>query len=185
MKLVVLDSFAAVSTDLSLDCLKPYCDEIAVYERTPADMLLSRIGDAEAILINKTVITRDIMEQCPNLKYIGLFATGYNVVDIQAAKERGIVVANAPAYSTNAVAQLTFGLILHFYCLIALHDARVHTGEWTNVQGFLLLRSAHPRTCWKDHRACGLRQYCKKGRFTCTGIRYERAGLVAHRVPRI
>lgn len=136
MKLVVLDSFAAVSTDLSLDCLKPYCEEIAVYERTPADMLLSRIGDAEAILINKTVITRDIMEQCPNLKYIGLFATGYNVVDIQAAKERGIVVANAPAYSTNAVAQLTFGLILHFYCLIALHDARVHTGEWTNCRDF-------------------------------------------------
>ena len=136
MKLIVLDSYAAVSTDLSLDCLKPYCDRMEVYERTPPELLAARIGDAEAILVNKTVITRSIMEQCPNLRYIGLFATGYNVVDIAAAKERGIVVSNAPSYSTNAVAQLTFGLILHFYCLIASHDARVHAGEWTNCRDF-------------------------------------------------
>ena len=136
MKLIVLDSYAAVSTDLSLDCLKPYCDRMEVYERTPPELLAARIGDAEAILVNKTVITRSIMEQCLNLRYIGLFATGYNVVDIVAAKERGIVVSNAPSYSTSAVAQLTFGLILHFYCLIASHDARVHAGEWTNCRDF-------------------------------------------------
>lgn len=136
MKLIVLDSYAAVSTDLSLDCLKPYCDEMEVYERTPPELLIERIGDAEAILINKTVITRQIMEACPKLRYIGLFATGYNVVDIAAAREKGIVVANAPSYSTNAVAQLTFGMILHFYCLTAEHDRRVHDGEWTNCKDF-------------------------------------------------
>lgn len=92
MKLIVLDSYAAVSTDLSLDCLKPYCDRMEVYERTPPELLAARIGDAEAILVNKTVITRSIMEQCPNLRYIGLFATGYNVVDIvrQRTRHRGI-----------------------------------------------------------------------------------------------
>ena len=136
MKLIVLDSYAAVSTDLSLDCLKPYCDTMEVYERTPPELLIERIGDAEAILINKTVITREIMDACKNLRYIGLFATGYNVVDIEAAKEKGIVVANAPAYSTNGVAQLTLGMILHFYCLTAEHDRRVHNGEWTNCKDF-------------------------------------------------
>lgn len=136
MKLVVLDSYAAVSTDLSLDCLKPLCDEMTVYERTNPEDVVSRIGDAEAILINKTVISRGIMEQCPKLRYIGIFATGYNIVDIDAARERGIVVANAPAYSTNGVAQLAFGMILHFYSLIAEHNRRVHAGEWQNCKDF-------------------------------------------------
>ncbi len=136
MKLVVLDSYTAVSTDLSLDCFKPYCDEMAVYERTPPEEVAARIGDAEAVLINKTVITRRIFELCPRLQYIGLFATGYNVVDIEAAKDHGVVVSNAPAYSTNAVAQLTFAMILHFYSLVSSHDARVHTGEWTNCRDF-------------------------------------------------
>lgn len=136
MKLVVLDSYAAVSTDLSLSHFSALCDKMEVYDRTPADKIIKRIGDAEMVLINKTIITRDVMEACPNLKYIGLFATGYNVVDIDCAKERGIVVSNAPAYSTNGVAQLTFAFLLHFFSLVAKHSDEVHSGAWCESEDF-------------------------------------------------
>lgn len=136
MKLVVLDSYAAVSTDLSLGDFHALCDEMTVYDRTPADKIVERIGDAEMILINKTIITRAVMESCPNLKYIGLFATGYNVVDIECAKERDIVVSNAPAYSTNGVAQLTFAFLLHFFSLVAKHNDEVHHGAWCESEDF-------------------------------------------------
>lgn len=136
MKLVVLDSYAAVSNDLSLDCLKPLCDNMEVYDRTPAELAVERIGDAELVIVNKTVLSRAVLEQCPNVKYIGLFATGYNIIDIDYARERGIVVANAPAYSTAGVAQLVFALILHFYSMTAQHDTLVHQGNWTNCVDF-------------------------------------------------
>ena len=136
MKLVVLDSYAAVSTDLSLSNFHALCDEMTVYDRTPADKIVERIGDAEMILINKTIITRAVMESCPNLKYIGLFATGYNVVDTECAKERGIVVSNAPAYSTNGVAQLTFAFLLHFFSLVTKHNDEVHHGAWCESEDF-------------------------------------------------
>lgn len=136
MKLVVLDSYCAVSNDLSLDCLKQYCDEMTVYDRTKPEDVVTRIGDAEMIIVNKTALSRDVLSQCPNVKYIGLFATGYNIVDIEYAKERGIVVANAPAYSTSGVAQLTFALIMHFYNLVDKHNTEVHSGDWENCKDF-------------------------------------------------
>lgn len=136
MKLVVLDSYCAVSNDLSLDCLKEYCDEMVVYERTNKEDVVKRIGDAEMIIINKTVLSKDVLEQCENLKYIGLFATGYNIVDIEYAKQRNIVVANAPSYSTSGVAQLTFAFIMNFYNMVDNHNKRVHNGEWENCKDF-------------------------------------------------
>lgn len=136
MKLVVLDSYCAVSNDLSLDCLAELCDEMTVYDRTKPDDVVNRIGDAEMIIVNKTVLSREVLSQCPNVKYIGLFATGYNIIDVEYAKERGIVVSNAPAYSTSGVAQLTFALIMHFYNLVYKHDTEVHHGEWENCQDF-------------------------------------------------
>lgn len=136
MKLVVLDSFAAVSTDLSLDCLRPLCEEITVYDRTLPQDTAARIGNAELVLTNKTVIDEHILQQCPNIRYIGLFATGYNVIDIPACKARGIVVANAPAYSTPGVAQLVFAFILHFYSLVDKHNREVHAGAWAESPDF-------------------------------------------------
>lgn len=136
MKLVVLDSYVAVSTDLSLDCLKEFCDEMYTYDRTPPEEVINRIGDAEMVLVNKTVLTGEILAQCPSVKYIGLFATGYNVIDVDYCRAHGIVVANAPAYSTDAVAQLVFAFLLSFADLTAKHDAEVHDGVWQNCKDF-------------------------------------------------
>ena len=136
MKLVVLDSYVAVSTDLSLDCLQGLCDEMQVYDRTPPEETAARIGSAELVLINKTVLSREVLAQCPSVRYIGLFATGYNVVDVDYCRERGIVVANAPAYSTDSVAQLVFAYLLHFACLADKHSQEVHQGAWQNCRDF-------------------------------------------------
>ena len=135
MKIVVLDSHAVLSGDMNLDRLKEF-GEVIIYDRTPAELTAQRIGDAELILTNKTVIDRAVMDACPNLKYIGLFATGYNVIDIAAAKEKGIVVCNAPAYSTAGVAQLAIAFMLHFYSMADEHNRRVHKGEWQQSADF-------------------------------------------------
>lgn len=136
MKLVVLDSYVAVSTDLSLDCLQGLCDDMQVYDRTPPEETAARIGSAELVLINKTVLSQEVLAQCPSVRYIGLFATGYNVVDVDYCRERGIVVANAPAYSTDSVAQLVFAYLLHFACLADKHSQEVHQGAWQNCRDF-------------------------------------------------
>ena len=105
MKIVILDGYTVNHGDLSWDGLKEFGD-LTVYDRTPKDLpvILERIGDAEAVLENKINMSREVMDACPNLKYIGEIATGYNNVDIAAAKEKGIVVTNIPAYSTASVA---------------------------------------------------------------------------------
>lgn len=136
MKLVVLDSYAAVSNDLTLDGLNQFCDSLSVYDRTPPELTVERIGDAEMVIVNKTVLSKEVLSKCPNVKYIGLFATGYNIIDIDYARERGIVVSNAPAYSTAGVAQLTFALILQFYNMVDKHDRMVHEGQWQNCIDF-------------------------------------------------
>ena len=142
MKLVVLDSYVAVSTDLSLEPLRELCDELTVYERTaPADTV-ARIGKAELLIVNKTLLTREVLEQCSSVKYIGLFATGYNNVDIAYCREHGVVVANAPAYSTNAVAQMVFAYLLHFAGMVDWHDREVHAGRWQNCDDFAFYNPA-------------------------------------------
>lgn len=142
MKLVILDGFTAVSTDLSLEPLRAYCDEMIVYERTPQTKVADRIGDAEMVVINKTQMSREVLDQCPNLRYIGLFATGYNNVDIACCRERGIVVANAPDYSSVSVAQLVFAYLLHFYSMVDWHDREVHAGAWQNCADFAFYNPA-------------------------------------------
>jgi len=136
MKLVVLDSYAAVSGDLSLEAFNEFCDEVISYDRTKPNEVVSRIGNAELVIVNKTVLSKEILEQCPNVKYIGLFSTGYNIIDTQYAKERGIVVSNVPQYSTQGVAQLVFAFILHFYNLVDKHSQEVGQGKWTNSLDF-------------------------------------------------
>ncbi|MEG1612992.1 MAG: D-2-hydroxyacid dehydrogenase [Clostridia bacterium] len=129
MKLIILDGRTVVGNDLNWDCFAGLGD-ISVYDRTPREETIARIGDAEAIFINKVIIDKEILNACPRLKYIGLFATGYNVVDIAAARERGIVVTNVPSYSTDSVAQMTFAMILETACNVSLHSQSVHNGEW-------------------------------------------------------
>jgi len=135
MKIVVLDGYGANPGDLSWDGLKAL-GECTVYDRTSADEVVTRSQDAEVILTNKTEISAEVIAALPELKYIGVMATGYNVVDITAAKERGIVVTNTPAYSTVSVAQMAFAHILNITQQVAYHSAQVKSGRWTNNSDF-------------------------------------------------
>lgn len=135
MKIVILDGHVENPGDLSWDALAAL-GELTVYDRTaPADVI-ARIGDAPVILTNKTVITRQILDACPSVRYIGVLATGYNVVDVAAAKEKGVVVTNVPAYSTQAVAQFTMALLLEICHHVGRHSDAVHAGKWSACPDF-------------------------------------------------
>ncbi|MEG1558083.1 MAG: D-2-hydroxyacid dehydrogenase [Oscillospiraceae bacterium] len=135
MKIVVLDGFAANPGDISWDGIRSQ-GELFVYERTQASDIIERIGDAQIACTNKCAITAEIMDACPSLKLICVFATGYNIIDVEAAKARGVLVANIPAYSTNSVAQMTFALILELCHHVGEHSHSVHTGAWVNSRDF-------------------------------------------------
>lgn len=135
MKIVILDGYTTNSGDLSWDSIKQLGD-LTVYDRTSNDQIINRCQDAEAVLTNKVILTAEIISDLPKLKYIGVMATGYNVVDIDAARSRGIVVTNVPAYSTASVAQLVFAHLLNIASQVALHDSQVHEGKWVNSVDF-------------------------------------------------
>lgn len=138
MKIVVLDGYALNPGDLSWHGFEDL-GEVTVYDRTSytdKQEIIERIGDAEAILTNKTPITADVLKECPQLTYIGVLATGYNVVDLAAAKEQGITVTNIPSYSTNAVAQATFALLLEVTNQVGHHNRSVHQGDWQTSKDF-------------------------------------------------
>lgn len=135
MKIVVLDGFAANPGDLSWEDLKSL-GECEIYDRTAPDEVLTRAADAEVLLTNKTVLTAAHMQALPQLKYIGVLATGYNVVDTDAAKQQGIIVTNIPAYSTDSVAQMVFSHILNIAQQVKHHSDEVHKGRWTNCADF-------------------------------------------------
>ena len=132
MKAVLLDGYTINPGDLSWNKLSSLCDEFTAYDSSYNDDLVKRIGDCEIVFTSKTQITRQVMEQAPNLKYIGLTATGYNNVDVAAAADLGIAVTNIPAYATDAVAQHTLALMLELTNNVGLHTASVNSGEWTN-----------------------------------------------------
>lgn len=135
MKIVVLDGYAANPGDLSWEGLKTL-GECTIYDRTAPEEVLERAAGAEAILTNKVVITAEQMTALPDLKYIGVLATGYNIIDINAARERGIVVTNIPAYSTPSVGQMVFAHILNITQQVQHHSEEVRKGRWTNNADF-------------------------------------------------
>lgn len=135
MKIVVLDGYGLNPGDLSWDAVSQL-GELTVYDRTSSEEVIERSAGAEAILTNKTVITTEIMEALPDLKYIGVLATGYNVVNVGAAREKGIVVTNIPAYSTPSVAQMVFAHILNIAQQVQHHSEEVRKGRWTNNADF-------------------------------------------------
>jgi glycerate dehydrogenase len=128
-KIVILDGHTENPGDLSWEGFKAL-GELTVYDRTPEDKIVERIGDADIVYTNKTPITADTIDKCLNMKFIGVLATGYNVVDIAAAKQKGIPVANIPTYGTTAVAQFAFALLLEICHHVAHHASRVKDGEW-------------------------------------------------------
>lgn len=129
MEIIILDGNSLNPGDLSWDGFKQF-GNVTVYDRTPADKIVERIGNAEVAITNKTPISDEIMAQCPSLKYIGVLATGYNVVDTKAAQKRSIVVSNIPSYSTKAVAQAVFALLLELTNGVHIHSQSVHAGDW-------------------------------------------------------
>ncbi len=133
MKIVVLDGYTENPGDLSWDDLKALGD-LTVYDRTAADQIVNRIGDAEAVYTNKTPISAETLAACPNLKFIGVLATGYNIVDVSSAKEHGVVVSNIPTYGTDAVGQFAIAMLLEICHHIGHHDQAVHQGRWENNQ---------------------------------------------------
>lgn len=135
MKIVALDGYAANPGDLSWDELKNI-GECTIYERTSPEEVLERAAGAEIVLTNKVVLDADTIAALPELKYIGVLATGYNIVDVAAAKERGIVVANIPAYSTDSVAQMVFAHILNIAQRVQHYTDEVRAGSWTNSPDF-------------------------------------------------
>ena len=135
MKLVVLDGFTLNPGDLSWKGLQELAD-CTFYERTPADLTWERAQEAEAVITNKVVFDKAMIDKLPKLKYIGVSATGYNVIDLQAAKDHGIVVTNIPAYSADSVAQDVFALILTITNQVAHYAAEVSAGVWSRSKDF-------------------------------------------------
>ena len=135
MKIVILDGYTINPGDLSWSSLEEY-GELTVYVRTPKDLIVSRIGDAEIVMTSKCVLTAEVLSQCPNLNYIGILATGINMVDLEYASSHNILVTNIPAYSTDSVAQFTFALLLEVCNQVKVHDDAVHSGQWQNAKDF-------------------------------------------------
>lgn len=138
MKIVVLDGYCENPGDLSWEGLAALGD-LTVYDRTSLTdegQIIDRIGDAEVVYTNKTPLTAAVLESCPNVKFIGVLATGYNIVDCAAAKARGIPVTNVPAYGTMAVAQYAIALLLEVCCRVGHHDRAVHEGRWERCEDF-------------------------------------------------
>jgi len=137
MKMVVLDGYTLNPGDLSWEGLKQFVN-LKVFDRTDykPETVVEAIGDAEVVFTNKVPLPKQVLEQVPNLKYIGVLATGFNVVDIETAKKLNIVVTNVPSYSTKAVAQFTMGLLLEMCHHIGDHNQAVQDGEWTKSLDF-------------------------------------------------
>ncbi|MGB4231237.1 MAG: D-2-hydroxyacid dehydrogenase [bacterium] len=136
MKIVVLDGYTLNPGDLSWEGFERFGD-LTVYDRTcydgsREDLVIERAREAEVVLTNKTILSRKVIESLPQLKYIGVLATGYNVVDIEAARERGIVVTNVPTYGTEAVAQMAIALLLEMCHHVGAHSESVKKGEWAS-----------------------------------------------------
>lgn len=135
MKIVVLDGYAANPGDLDWSPLEAL-GEVEVFDRTPADKVLERCRDAEIVLTNKVPFDAERIQALPQLRYIGVTATGYNIIDLEAARKQGVIVTNVPAYSTASVAQMTFALLLELTQNVGHHSHLVRWGHWSEAPDF-------------------------------------------------
>lgn len=135
MKIVILEGYASNPHDLDWDGFRQYGD-VTVYDNTLPGQVIERCKDAEIVFINKVPMTEAVFAACPSIRMVGLFATGYNVVDLAAASAHGVTVCNVPGYSTHAVAQMTWALLLEATQQVGLHNTAVHDGQWQNAALF-------------------------------------------------
>ena len=135
MKIVILDGYTLNPGDLSWDELKQSGD-VEIYDRTPQEKVVERAKDAEVVFTNKTPLGEDLLKQLPRLKFIGVLATGYNVINIEVAKQQGIVVSNVPGYGTPSVVQMTFALLMELTLHVQHHSNTVREGKWSASKDF-------------------------------------------------
>ena len=135
MKIVILDGYALNPGDLSYDCLRQF-GELTIYDRTAPEEVIERAKDADALLINKVVLGEKELAQLPRLRYIGVQATGYNVVDVEAARRHGITVTNIPAYSTDSVAQMVMAHLLNITQRVGYYARQCGEGRWSSNPDF-------------------------------------------------
>lgn len=136
MNIVIFDGYTINPGDLSWAKLEQLADRMTVFDATPMDKAMLRLGNSEILMTSKCQITREFMENAPNLKYIGCTATGYNNIDVRAAADLGIAVTNIPAYSTDAVAQHTISLMLELANNVGIHNESVQQGQWFDSKYF-------------------------------------------------
>ena len=136
MKLVVLDGYEANPGDLSWEWMNELVDEVVIYDSSEQSEVVERAKDADILVTNKKLLTKQVLSQLPKLKYISTLATGYNMIDTEYAREKGILASNIPAYSTDGVSQLVFALLLEITNNVALHNDTVKDGEWTKSKHF-------------------------------------------------
>lgn len=129
MKIVVLDGKGLAADDLNYDAFREF-GEVTVYENTDRKDVISRIGNSDVVITNKVLLTKEVMDACPSVRLVLIMATGYNIIDLEAATSRGIIVCNIPAYSTNAVAQYVFACMLSYCNKINEHNESVKNGDW-------------------------------------------------------
>jgi glycerate dehydrogenase len=132
VRLVILDGYALNPGDLSWDALRKLVDHLEVYDRTPEAQVVDRAKGAELVLTNKTPLSEQSLGQLPELRYIGVLATGYNIVDVEAAKRQGVTVTNIPTYGSDSVAQFTFALLLELCHHVGLHSDITRNGGWAS-----------------------------------------------------
>ena len=138
MKIVILDGYTEKPGDLSWSGLEAF-GELTVYDRTPLnddDEIVRRIGDAEIVYTNKTPLRRTVFERCPSMRFVGVLATGYNIVDVAAADDHDVTVCNIPSYGTDAVAQFAIAMLMEICHGVAHHSQAVHEGRWENCPDF-------------------------------------------------
>lgn len=155
MKIVVLDGYTLNPGDLSWDGLQKM-GSVVVFDRTPPEWVVERSQGAEILLTNKTPLTRQALEQLARLRYIGVLATGYNIVDVEAARSYGVTVTNIPDYGTHSVAQFTFALLLELCHQVKLHSDAVFAGEWSSNPDFCFWRSPQVELAEKTLGIIGL-----------------------------
>ncbi len=177
MKIVVLDGYTLNPGDISWEGMERF-GEVTVYVRTKEEDIVSRIGDAEAVYTNKTPLTRETFDACPNIKFVGVLATGYNIVDIAAAKEKNIPVSNIPTYGTAAVSQYAIALLLELCHHIGEHSDCVKKGDWTNNA-----ESSSCGACRKDYGNHRVRAHRAGYGKDCTGAWHEGSCLRCIQTP--
>ncbi len=155
MKIVILDGYTANPGGMSWSPLEEF-GEVWVYDRTAPEQVLERAADAEVVLTNKVLMSANVIENLPCLKYIGVLATGYNVVDMRSAEEHGIIVTNVPAYSTMSVAQMVFAHLLDITNSVAHYTNRVKSGDWSQSKDFCFYDTKLIELCGRTMAIVGL-----------------------------